>query len=96
MIDWHRRRKETHSIDESGIAKHDDPTQPMLDQERMQALKDCMESLSEREASVVRRLLAGESYQQICRRLEVNSNVAYKTARIAKTKLRTCVEHKLA
>jgi RNA polymerase sigma-70 factor (ECF subfamily) len=96
MIDWHRRRKDTSTLDDDQVTSNSDPAEPLLDRERMQALKDCMGTLSDREANILRQLLAGETYEHICTQLEINSNIAYKSARTAKTKLRTCVEHKLA
>lgn len=96
LIDRYRGRKESVPVDETDRNTEYDPLRQLLDDERMRILKECFSTLNEREADVLRNVLAGNSYDDVCSRLKINSNIAYKAAQTGKSKLRTCVDQKLS
>jgi RNA polymerase sigma-70 factor (ECF subfamily) len=96
IIDRHRTRKPTAPADENQPADDAEPLTSLLDEERMRILEQCFSNLDDREAGVLRGLLAGDSYDEVCSRQQINSNVAYKTARAARLKLKSCVDQKLS
>jgi DNA-directed RNA polymerase specialized sigma24 family protein len=67
----------------------------LVEHERMEALRDCLEKLSAPAAAVVRARLAGEEYPELCQRLGMKSGQAYKLFHSAKDQLKTCVERAL-
>lgn len=95
IIDRHRTRKPTASPDATQV-EDVEPLTGLLDEERMRILEQCFSNLDDREAGVLRSLLAGDSYDDVCARQQINSNVAYKTARSARLKLKSCVDQKLS
>ncbi len=96
LIDHHRAARPGGAGAAADVAVEDDAPTALLHRERMQALEDCLTQLSPAESDVIRGLLGGQGYSQLCTQLEINANVAYKTAGRAKTKLKDCVEAKLA
>ena len=96
LIDHHRSRRALVPIDEQDNRVEVDPLQPLLEDEKIKVLKECFSTLEDREAGVLRNLLAGVSYDEVCSRLQINSNIAYKAAQSGKSKLRTCVRQKLS
>jgi RNA polymerase sigma factor (sigma-70 family) len=68
----------------------------LLDEERRTALARCLERLTSQEASLVRARLAGESYSEICVRLDMKVEGLHKLFHKAKHQLQTCVERALS
>jgi RNA polymerase sigma factor (sigma-70 family) len=97
LIDHGRKRKPETLADPEvvpdGRAGRDDDR--LVEQERMEALRRCLEKLSAQAAAVVRARLAGEKYSELCRRLGLTPEQAYKLLNSAKDKLKTCVERAL-
>ena len=100
LIDQYRRRNPSLPIDEQSDEQHSDvrsePLRHLLADERRRVLKHCFDTLAQREAEVMRSLLAGNSYAEVCSQLQINANVAYKAAKTGKSKLKTCVQQKLS
>lgn len=67
----------------------------LIAHERAEALRDCVEGLSQRQADVVRAVAFGDGYDDVCRRLKIGHNAAYKFFHAAKARLRSCLEGKL-
>jgi RNA polymerase sigma-70 factor, ECF subfamily len=67
----------------------------LLDQERMEALRKCLEKLGATAAALVRARLAGNDYASVCRQLGIEPGQAYKLFHSAKDQLKTCVERAL-
>lgn len=67
----------------------------MLDQERNAVVQDCMKTLSEQEAAVVKRRTLGLSYEEIAQALNVSVSRAHTLHHQGKNKLKSCVERKL-
>jgi RNA polymerase sigma factor (sigma-70 family) len=97
LIDHGRKRKAEALADPEAVpdgrAGRDDDR--LVEHERMEALRRCLEKLSSPAAEVVRARLAGEEYSELCRRLGMNSGQAYKLFHSAKDQLKTCVERAL-
>jgi RNA polymerase sigma factor (sigma-70 family) len=66
----------------------------LLDAERMEALRRCLEKLSATAADVVRARLAGMDYAEVCRRLDLQPQQAHKLYHKAQELLKACVEPK--
>lgn len=96
LIDRHRTRKPSAPANDAPATEDAEPLTRLLEEERMRILEQCFGNLSDQEASVLRGLLAGDSYDEVCSRQQINSNVAYKTARAARLKLKSCVDRKLS
>jgi RNA polymerase sigma-70 factor, ECF subfamily len=95
IVDHGRKRKpeafsEPESLPDGRSRRPDDR---LIEQERAEALRRCMERLEARTAELVRGRLAGESYQEICARLVLPPPDAHKLFHLAKNQLKTCVEH---
>jgi DNA-directed RNA polymerase specialized sigma24 family protein len=67
----------------------------LVEQERAEALRRCLEKLEAKAADLVRSRLAGEDYEEVCRRLGLKSSQAYKLFHTARDRLKTCVERAL-
>jgi RNA polymerase sigma-70 factor, ECF subfamily len=67
----------------------------LLERERMEALRQCLEKLSATAAALVRARLAGDDYPDVCCQLGLKSGQAYKLFHSAKDQLKTCVERAL-
>lgn len=93
MIDLARKKKmaelggEDPVDGKSMVAEH-----PILDNERQTTLAGCLEKLDPLSADVVRALLGGNSYGEICTRLDMKPERAHKLAHLAKKSLKSCVE----
>jgi RNA polymerase sigma-70 factor (ECF subfamily) len=64
----------------------------LLEHERAEVLRRCLEKLAPKAAALVRARLAGEDYEVICPRLGLNANQAHKLFHTARGQLNTCVE----
>ena len=67
----------------------------LLERERMDALRQCLDKLDAKAAALVRARLVGEDYAEVCRQLGLNSGQAYKLFHSSKDQLKTCVERAL-
>jgi DNA-directed RNA polymerase specialized sigma24 family protein len=61
----------------------------------MEALRRCLERLTQPQAAVVQSRLAGDDYPEVCRRLRLEPSQAHKLYHTAKELLNTCVERAL-
>jgi RNA polymerase sigma factor (sigma-70 family) len=68
------------------------PDEVLVEQERQAALAHCLGQLEHRAAELVRRRLAGESYEEICPRLGLKPQQAHKLFHQAKALLKACLE----
>jgi RNA polymerase sigma-70 factor (ECF subfamily) len=93
MIDLARKKKMTELGGEDPV---DDRIagagERLIDEEQRAALAACLEKLDALSAEVVRALLGGNSYGEICTRLEIKPERAHKLAHLAKKSLKSCVE----
>ncbi len=71
------------------------PDARLVDRERVEALRRCLERLSSEAAEIVRARLGGDDYSEVCRRLGLSSNRAYKLFHTAKEQLQPCLERAL-
>jgi RNA polymerase sigma-70 factor (ECF subfamily) len=92
-----RRKRQPESTDRWDHASGDQPPpdEPLLEQERMEALRQCLERLEARMAQLVQARLGGRSYDQICLDLQLTSQAAHKMFHTAKTRLQECVQGRL-
>jgi RNA polymerase sigma factor (sigma-70 family) len=67
----------------------------LIEHERSEALRRCLEKLDATAAALVKARLTGEDYAALCLRLDLKSNQAYKLFHTAKDQLKTCVERAL-
>jgi RNA polymerase sigma-70 factor (ECF subfamily) len=72
------------------------PDAVLLDTELQAALHHCLEKVTPEATDLVRARLAGESYEDICRRTGMKSERAHKLFHEAKTFLQSCVERSMA
>jgi RNA polymerase sigma factor (sigma-70 family) len=93
LIDLSRRPKlarldENYPVQES----HDcDPGGAILEKERMEILKRCLDKLQANAAEIVRARLSGDDYEQVCSRLNLEPERAHKLFHLAKATLGECV-----
>jgi len=97
LIDHGRKRRaealaDPEAVPDGRAGRGDDR---LVEHERMEALRRCLETLSSLAAVVVRARLAGEEYSELCQRLGMKSGQAYKLFHSAKEQLKTCVERAL-
>lgn len=93
LIDLSRKRRP----DEMGegpeiIDSSEGVEAPLEHEERQEILANCLRSLQQQMADIVRGRLAGENYEQICERLDVNAARAHKLFFQAKEQLSNCVQ----
>lgn len=69
---------------------------PLLEQERMEILQKCLEKLEEDLQLLVKARLSGDSYEEVCAKLELKPERAHKLFHEAKGRLTMCVEHSLS
>jgi RNA polymerase sigma factor (sigma-70 family) len=97
LIDHGKKRKAKVLADPElvpdGRSRHDDDC--VLERERMEALRQCLDKLNATAAALVRARLAGEDYSDICRQLGLTSGQAYKLFHSSNDQLKTCVERAL-
>jgi RNA polymerase sigma factor (sigma-70 family) len=79
-----------HALDRPGREQAADVQ--MAEQERTAILRRCLARLSADAANLVRSRLAGEAYEEICKRLGWKTARAHKLFHEAKQQLQTCVE----
>jgi RNA polymerase sigma-70 factor (ECF subfamily) len=94
LID-HGRRKRTEPLGDDELLvdpRGERPDEPLIERERMAALKRCLDLLGAEAADLVRARLAGEGYPESCRRLGLTPAKAHKLFHQAKVYLQTCVE----
>jgi RNA polymerase sigma-70 factor (ECF subfamily) len=68
------------------------PDEVLVEQERRSALARCLGRLDAQSAELVRGRLAGESYEELCRRLDLQPQHAHKLFHKAKALLKACVQ----
>jgi RNA polymerase sigma-70 factor, ECF subfamily len=98
LID-HGRRKRPDRLDEEEAlpdVRLDAPEASLVEHERMEALKRCLERLTAEAAALVRARLGGESYPDLCQRLGLRPERAHKLFHLAKDQLQACVERALS
>jgi RNA polymerase sigma-70 factor (ECF subfamily) len=71
------------------------PDVGLIDRERAEALRQCLARLSSEAAEIVRARLGGDDYPEVCRRLGLSLNRAYKLFHTAKRQLQACLERAL-
>lgn len=98
VIDRARKHKPDALVDEHTLQdrNHEPVDQPLIEAERGEALRRCLEKLTTEAATLVRARLAGEDYTQVCARLGMASSRAYKVFHEAKAQLQACVERALS
>jgi len=69
------------------------PDEPLLEQERMDILRRCLDKLEHDLRSLVQARLSGDSYDDVCSRLNLRPERAHKLFHEAKGQLTACVEH---
>jgi RNA polymerase sigma-70 factor (ECF subfamily) len=97
LIDLGRKRSAVTLDEPSAIA---DPSAAesdaaLLDRERLEVLRRCIEGLDSATGQVVRGRLKGEAYEAICRQTGLDAARAQKLLHTAKQRLRACVEEHL-
>jgi RNA polymerase sigma-70 factor (ECF subfamily) len=98
LID-HARRKRPDRLDEEESLpdeRLDAPGSALIEHERMDALKRCLDRLSADASALVRGRLGGESYPDLCQRLGLRPERAHKLFHLAKDQLHACVERALS
>jgi RNA polymerase sigma factor (sigma-70 family) len=75
--------------------RHGSDSDRLLERERMEVLRKCLEKLNSKAAAIVRARLEGDDYPEVCRRLDFKSEQAYKLFHNAKDQLKACVERAL-
>jgi RNA polymerase sigma-70 factor, ECF subfamily len=78
-------------LDGRGHSAHD----RLIEYERSEALRRCLEKLNDTAAALVRARLAGDDYAEICQRLGLAPQQAHKLFHTSKDQLKTCVERAL-
>jgi len=94
LIDRSRRRQmerleDSRALPETRLRA---PEELLIDQERLDALRQCLQALGEPAAGLVQARLAGESYPDICTRLGLKPERAHRLFHHAKEQLQKCVE----
>jgi RNA polymerase sigma-70 factor (ECF subfamily) len=94
LIDRSRRRQLERLEDSSALpeTRRRPPDELLIDQERLAILKQCLQRLGEVAAGLVQARLAGESYADICARLDLKPERAHRLFHQAKEQLQKCVE----
>ena len=98
VIDVARKRWPEHLQDAErlpdGRLGHADAS--LLERERTEALRRCLERLAAEASEVVRARLRGDPYEEICTRLGLPAERVHKMFHRAKEQLQTCLERALA
>ena len=97
LIDRGKKHGAGPLVDEGGVpdCRPGHGEEYLLEQERMDALRRCLEKLSAPAAAVVKARLAGDDYPDACRRLGLKPRQAHKLYHTAKEQLKTCVQRTL-
>ena len=69
-----------------------EPEAPLLEQERQDVLKRCIDKLEYKLAELVRARMRGESYESICQQMGLDPARAHRMFHQAKEELTGCVE----
>jgi len=97
VIDHHRKaRPEARDDLETLVGSSADPALGLLEAEREEALRRCLEKLEVQIVELVRSRLAGEGYPEICKRLDVDARRAHMLYHKASKQLQSCVERELS
>ena len=98
LIDLSRKRRVEPLHDEQELVdgRRHGPEELLIDQERLVILQQCMTHLGKEAAGLVQARLAGESYDQICRRLGLKPERAHRMFHRAKEQLQKCVQQAMA
>src|SRR5271166_5949051 len=97
VIDHHRKRRPEARDDlERLVGNSTDPSAGLLEAERTEALRRCLEKLEPQIAELIRSRLAGESYPEICKRLTLEARRAHMLYHKASKRLQSCVERELS
>ena len=94
LVDQSRKRR-SEPLNEEGTladARGRRPDEVLMEQERHDILRRCLERLSAEAAALVRARLAGEDYDAICQRIALKAAQAHKLFHQAKQQLQACVE----
>ncbi len=93
LTDHYRKKKAEQLDDEAKLtgAVNGNPETLVIERERMTLLSRCLEKLEAEAATLVRARLAGQSYDEICERLEMRPPRAHKLFHLAKAQLQDCV-----
>jgi RNA polymerase sigma factor (sigma-70 family) len=98
LIDLSRKRlpdEMPEGVDMTDVDQDAPPAQ-LLDTERWQVLRGCLEKLDRSAADLVRGRLGGEAYDVLCERLGLEPARAHRLFHTAKEQLQSCVQHALA
>lgn len=93
------RRKQAEPLDgrEKRLESPDEaPDRRMIERERRDVLKRCLDRLSPEAAALVKGRLGGENYAELCVRLGMKPERAHKLWHMVKAQLRRCVEQALS
>jgi RNA polymerase sigma-70 factor (ECF subfamily) len=98
LIDHGRRKRPEALASAQELADHRDgsPEGLLIERERAEILKRCLERLDGNSATLVRLRLGGDDYVEICQTLGLNPDQAHKMFHKAKAVLKACVERALA
>jgi RNA polymerase sigma factor (sigma-70 family) len=77
-------------------SRDEPPVERLIERERRDALKRCLDRLGTEAAALVKGRLGGEDYAEICARLGIRPERAHKLWHTVKARLRSCVEQDLA
>jgi RNA polymerase sigma factor (sigma-70 family) len=94
----HGRKRKAVALDDGEVLEDPRVGQAddrLLEDERREALRRCLEMLIAPADAIVKARLAGEDYSEICRRLGLEPKRAHKLYHTAKEQLKTCVERAL-
>jgi RNA polymerase sigma-70 factor (ECF subfamily) len=87
-----RRRRPVPLTGQDVAAPDEDPEEWIVDTQRREQLRGCLEQLDEDEIAVVRARLSGSSYGDLAAALRLTVERAYRLFHAAKQKLKHCVE----
>jgi RNA polymerase sigma-70 factor (ECF subfamily) len=87
-----RRRRPVPLTGQDVPAPDEDPEEWIVDTQRRERLRGCLEQLGEDEMAVVRARLSGSSYGDLAAALRLTVERAYRLFHQAKQKLKNCVE----
>jgi RNA polymerase sigma factor (sigma-70 family) len=93
VIDRSRRRRPdlAEDLDQQTDQRSAHALDRLIEEERRLALQHCLEQLTATARDLVRGRLGGESYPELCARLGMSSDQAYKAFHTAVQQLRSCV-----
>jgi RNA polymerase sigma-70 factor, ECF subfamily len=98
LID-HARKRRPEPLDDAEHRRDDRAAAPdagLIERERSEALRRCLERLSSEAVALVRARLGGADDREACRRLDLTPERAYTLFHRAKEQLQACLERVLA